>query len=276
MNRLSIATLRERVTDRDLEILQDVEAFRLLTTQHIQRLHFHAGHDSVSAAARACNRVLARLRGLDLVRSLSRRVGGIRRGSAGYVWHLGPSGDRLLRQLHGDPVRRRFTEPSTRFTDHTLAVAELGVGLRHAAQQGLVDLPLLRTEPACWRSSLNRHGVAEQLKPDLHAVTATGQFEDHWFIEMDTGSEHAPVVLGQCHAYQRFALTGRYQAEHAVFPTVLWVVPHDARAAALKASIADDLQLDEDFFRFVTTDDALRLITGAAPSQPTNGASAGD
>lgn len=178
--------------------------------------------------------------------------------------------------MDSTPVRRRFTEPSTRFTQHTLAVAELGIGLRHAAHQGLIELSLLRTEPACWHSSLNRHGVAEQLKPDLHLVTAAGQFEDHWFIEMDTGSEHVPVVLGQCHVYQRFALTGRYQAEHAVFPTVLWVVPHDARAASLKTSITDDPQLDENLFRFVTTDNALALITATAPNEPTNGTSVDD
>ena len=114
------------------------------------------------------------------------------------------------------------------------------------------------TEPASWQQSLSRHGTAQWLKPDLRLVTATADDEFHWFVEADLATEHLPVILRQCAAYEAFRATGRYQAEHGLFPAVLWVTPTPARAAALRAAVAASAAsggLDSALFLVCTADE---------------------
>ncbi|QLY30388.1 replication-relaxation family protein [Nocardia huaxiensis] len=230
--------LREQLSERDIAIVEDVERFRLLTTRQIQRLHFTTGHQSVAAATRATTRVLQRLRGHGVISTLTRRVGGVRQGSDSLTWQLTATGDRLLRHLHGRAYRRRYREPSPEFTKHTLTVANLGVLLREAEQAGRIELSEIGVEGQARRMFVGRHGAREVLKPDLYAVTAGREFEHHWFIEADRGTEHDPHLARKLGAYSRFFKSGRYQAEHGLFPSVLWVVPDDKRAAVLSALIA--------------------------------------
>ena len=231
MTRSDVANLRDRLTDRDLAVLQDVAKFRLLTTRQIQRLHFDTAHATPVAAARACNRTLARLRDARVLRALERRIGGVRAGSAGFVWYLGPSGERLLQTLDPSAVggRHNYREPSRHFVEHTLAIAELAVQTIEAERAGDLEVLELQTEPASWQQSLSRFGTTQTLKPDLRLVTASGDYEQHRFVEADMATEHLPVILRQCAAYQAFRATGRYQAAHGLFPAVLWVTPTPAR-----------------------------------------------
>ena len=113
MTRSDLDTLADRLTERDYELLRDVEKYRLLTTRHVQRLHFDPVHPTPTASARSCNRALARLRDARVLKALDRRIGGVRAGSAGFVWYLGPAGDRMLRSKDPDgrPGRRNYREP---------------------------------------------------------------------------------------------------------------------------------------------------------------------
>lgn len=248
-----LSQLREQLSDRDLDILRDVERFRLLSTRQIQRLHFTTGHQTASAATRACTRVMGRLRDHGLVSTLSRRVGGVRQGSAGLTWQLAATGDRLLRSLRGDPHRRRFSEPSPDFVEHTLLAAELGVQLREAAYRGDLELTDLSAERGAWRTFLGPHGATAWLRPDLHAVTAGDTYEQHWFIEADRSREHGPHLLRKLEAYASFLRSGRYQATHGLFPTVLWVVP-DARRIRELTTLAGQSSAPSEIFQYITTD----------------------
>src|SRR5664279_1983966 len=200
----NLLQLRDRLSDRDQEILASLDAHRLMTTRQLQRLHFGLGHSGPASATRATTRVLGRLLGLRLVDRLERRIGGVRRGSAGYVWQLGPAGERLQRLGRSDK-RRRYVEPGDRYLAHSLAVSELAVRLHEATAAGRLELSRLEAEPDCWRSFLGQHGQAEWLKPDLFAITASGDFEDHWFIEADLATEHPPVIVRKCRSYQRLS-----------------------------------------------------------------------
>jgi hypothetical protein len=181
-----------------------------------------------------------RLRKLAVLRALERRIGGARSGSAGFVWYLGPAGERLLRDLDPNALRgrRNYREPSGQFVDHTLAVAELAVQTIEAARLGAIDVLQIETEPASWQQSLSPQGTVQWLKPDLRIVTATAEHEIHRFVEADLATEHLPVIVRQCQAYEMYRATGRYQAAHGLFPAVLWVVPTRARAAALRGAVA--------------------------------------
>lgn len=251
MSAPTTAGLLDSLSDRDLAILRSLQAHRLLTTRLIQRLHFANGHATLSAATRATTRVMNRLQQRGLVTRIRQRVGGVRQGSAGMAYHLGPGGESLLRSLSGGP-RRRYVEPSMAFITHTLTVAELAVRLHEASTTGRFEVARLQTEPSCWRTFLGRHGAREWLKPDLYAVTASGDFEDEWFLEADLASEHIPAVIRKAHVYQRYAATGAHQAEHEVFPAVIWVVPDASRESAIRSALASDKALAPELFRVVT------------------------
>jgi hypothetical protein len=263
MTRSDLFKIKDALTDRDLAVLRDVAKFRLLTTKQIQRLHFDTVHRTPVAAARACNRTLARLRDAGVLRALDRRIGGVRAGSAGFVWYAGPAGERLLQTLEHGVVasRHNYQEPTRHFVEHTLAIAELAVQTIETARAGDLEVLELQTEPASWQKSLSPVGTVQTLKPDLLLVTAAGDYENHWLIEADLATEHLPVILRQCAAYEAFRATGRYQALHGLFPAVLWVTPTQARAASVRAAVAATTSPDSNAFLVCSFKDYRSVIT---------------
>jgi hypothetical protein len=266
----SIATLQSMVTPRDMEILRLIREHRFLTTKQIQRLLFW-DHASPGAAIRACIRVMSRLELRALIFKLSRQIGGIHAGSGSYIWGIDDAGDRLLRAENTtkDAKRQRTFEPSPLFLAHTLAIAETRVMLEEAAHQGELELVAVRTEPINWRTFVGRGGLAQTLKPDLHAVTALGEFEDHWFIEIDNGTESLPTVLNKCQTYQRYFESGREQQASGIFPRVVWLMVDARRRSNLLAAIESDKRLDERLFLAVGPDEFIPFVTdAAAPDAP--------
>lgn len=268
MSPADTASLLMQLSERDVALLESLRSYRLLTTAQIRRLHFAHGHATVAAASGATMRVLIRLETRHLVTRLARHIGGVRAGSSGITWQLGSTGERLLRTMHGQKHRRRYVEPSPAFTAHTLAVAEFAIGLHELQDQGTAELVSLETEPSCWRSFVGPHGTLEWLKPDLYVVTASGDYEDHWFLEADLATEHPPVVVRKAKVYQRYAATGAHQARHGLFPAVVWVVPDTARQGALRAALADDKAIQPGLFRVITTGEFGGLITRGHPDPP--------
>jgi hypothetical protein len=268
MTRSDLDILKDRLTDRDYKLLRDVEKFRLLSTKHIQRLHFDPVHPTPTASARSCIRTLSRLRDALVLKSLERRIGGARAGSAGFVWYVGPVGERILRSLDPPVVsgRHNYREPSRHFVEHTLAISELAVRIIEAGRHDELEVLKVQAEPASWQQSLSKFGTTLTLKPDLRLVTGSGDYEHHWFIEVDMASEHMPVIMRQCAAYEAFRATGRYQATHGLFPAVLWVVPGSARAEAIRAAVAATAGLDPALFRVCITDEYLEVVA-SLPSE---------
>lgn len=248
--------------ERDRGILDSVAAHRFLTTYQIQRLHF-SHHTSPEASSRICRRVLQRLHQLRVLEHLERRVGGVRAGSASYVWRVGLLGDRLLRLDTADQPRRRRKEPSLRHLEHCLAIADSHLMLRDLAASGRFELLQVQTEPRCWRTSDSAGFGNSTLKPDLYAVTASGDYEDHWFCEIDRATESLPTLLRKCAQYEAYRRTGSEQDQHGVFPLVVWVVPDQARADKLQIAVRSSRNLDADLYRVCVPDSFAAVITGA-------------
>jgi Replication-relaxation len=262
LGRRGLVRLSDTLSQRDRQVLSVVAAHRFLTTRQIEAFCF-TDHVSALAAARGCRRVLARLHELRVLNRLERRIGGVRAGSASFVWTVGPVGDRLLRDGSGQP-RRRWHEPSATFLDHALAVADTHLRLRRAAGQGAFDLVGVDLEPACWRSYLNGAGGSETLRPDLYVVTASDAYEHCWFIEVDRGSESLPRLLSKCGQYEAYRRSGREQQRTGTFPLVLWVFPDERRAAKLQRAIATAPRLDPQLFRCVVGEQHVETIAGGA------------
>lgn len=263
-----IRDLEQHLTERDIRILQDVERFRILRSDHIRRLHFGTAplgtHATQLAATRATNRVLGRLEQLAVIVRLGRRVGGPKYGSSATSWQLGAAGERFLRALRGDPDRRKFAEPGTTFAAHTLAVADVAVELIERARSGTYEVLELHTEPTCWRP-FQYGGSAVTLKPDLLVVTADPITETHTFVEVDRGTEHLPAIRRKCDVYQRYYRDGSEERTRGLFPAVVWVVPDEPRATALRTAIESDSTLDPDLFTVVTVDAAIATLAPYVP-----------
>lgn len=265
--RLSAAALdriRDRLSDRDRAILASVDQHQFLTAGQIELLHFAT--IAPQARGRITRRALARLRGLRVLDTLDRRIGGTRAGSQGFIYHVGVAGDRLLERPRGRSGRLRY-EPTTRFVDHRLAIAEAHIGLITAQRAGVIDLVDSAVEPASWRHYTGIGSARRTLKPDLFAETATGdELVRAWFIEIDCGSEHIPTVLDKCREYEAYRQTGIEQDHHGAFPLVVWSMSHTnpERAARrrrdLAEAIAADRRLPSLLFRIVAPEEVLPLI----------------
>jgi hypothetical protein len=257
VSRAGLQHLWRSLSERDLAILASVGACRLLTAQQIQRWHFPADarHHTRAGAERVARRVLARLVQYRLLARLQRRIGGVRAGSAGYVYALGPVGHRLMDD--GGP-RQRTREPSPQFVDHTLAVAEVVVSLAEADRAAAMELLEWQPEPQCWRRFQTTAGV-ETLKPDLRLTLADDEQEYHWFVEVDRGTAHLPTLLGKCARYAAYYQTGQEQAAEGVFPRVAWLTTAE-RAEQLPAAIANDTRLPQAVFVVAAEDNWRELL----------------
>lgn len=245
--------LGSRLSSRDWGVLTSIRDFRLMSVDQLRRLHF-SDHASEASSSRVCRRVLERLAASGLVARLERRIGGIRAGSSGHVYTLSPLGHRLL----GSGTRKRLGEPGLAFVQHTLAVAELAVGLMGTSEVEILDL---QPEPNAWRSFSDAL-IQATLKPDLFVRLGTEDEELSWFVEVDCGTESAPTIQRKCQAYVRYHRSGVEQHRHGVFPRTLWVGPTERRVLQLRKAIQSDPRLDPRLFTVATSKHAVAVLTG--------------
>jgi hypothetical protein len=239
--------LAAALSARDWAVLDSLAAWRLMTTDQLRRLHFM----SLGTAGSSGRTVRAALRRLAVevgaVRHLVRRIGGVRAGSSGYVWHLTGVGRRLLGTPAAPVIMRRLrlaavavSEPSPRTLDHTVAVSEVAVRLDEARRAERLELLRLEAEPDCWREHLGSVGQRLRVKPDLFTITAVpgGEFQDLWFVEVDRATETLATIRRKADAYAAYHRSGVEQARSGVFPRVLWATPDMARAKAIRRELA--------------------------------------
>lgn len=260
--RVAARRCRRHLSERELAVMASVSRYRYLSARQIEELHFF-DHASPLTGARTCRRVLERLTDVGVLRRLERRIGGVRAGSASFVYALAPLGHRILDNGNGGRVRRR--EPSEEFLDHTLAIAELAVNL-HRLARGDESVAIIRIEPepGCWRRFTADLEGTQTLKPDLTVSLRAGDYEYLWFIEVDLATHSGAAVVRKCHLYHRYWSTGIEQDRSGIFPRVLFVTPGLRRAGLLKRSIASARHLNHELFTVTTIEDAGGCLTGAA------------
>jgi hypothetical protein len=248
---------------RDRAVLTTLRQLRVATGHQLERLHFADTTD------RQRRRALERLERQHLIVRLPRRVGGIRAGSAGSVFALDLAGQRLTNQ-RGPAGGRRIERPWTPgwpFLAHALAVTELYLRLVEAHRRRQLELLDFHAEPACWRSFETAAGWTT-LKPDAALQLGAGAYEDHWFVEVDRGTESPATIERKASVYRGYWATGHEQAAHGVFPLVLWLVPDEPRAQLLRTALQRSPVDAGRLHTVVPFDRALvRLAEGAAEDQ---------
>ncbi|WP_326955141.1 replication-relaxation family protein [Amycolatopsis sp. NBC_01286] len=255
----------ERLSPRDWEILKSLRQLQLLTGHQLQRLHFAVGRPDTQA--RKTRAALQRLFTLELVVRLRRRIGGLRTGSAGYLYGLSGLGAAVLDLGQAPSQRhRRAYEAQTAFQDHTLAVAETYVQLVERTRAGRAELLDFTFEPRCWRTFYGVGGALTTLKPDGYARVGIGGWEYSTFLEIDLNSESAPTIRRKLEAYVRYWNSGAEQRQYGVFPRVWWFVPDGTRAAVITREIHKLLKEARVLFRVGLLHEAADVLT-----QPTEG-----
>lgn len=220
-----VAVLGAALSDRDRQVLATLSRVRVATALQLQHLHF------ADVSARQARHVLASLTERGLLARLRRVVGGVRAGSAGYVYTLGPAGVRLAAESGRRP--QKPWELGALFLAHSLAVTQLYAQLVSASRAGRFALLDFAAEPACWRSFHGPGGGRVVLKPDAALRLGLGAYEDRWFVEVDRGTESLSTVARKCELYRQYWQSGIEQARSGVFPRVLWLVPDAHRYDAL-------------------------------------------
>lgn len=208
--------LAARLSDRDRRVLRWLADLRLATGQQLETLTFTELRDHSRSVVRG--RVLARLVRWGLIELVDRRIGGAASGSTSGIYRLSHAGQVLL-----TPAAPRATKPYTpRFTEHTLATAQLAADLVQAKQMKDFSLPVFVTEPASWVPD----GLGNYLKPDAYLQLQTAALTLHWWVEIDRGSESLPTLERKLHTYLNFIARGQ-RGPHDLVPRVLVVVPDD-------------------------------------------------
>lgn len=260
LSRQQLEVVEGRLSERDKQILIALQRYRYLLTTQIQRLFF-TDATTPTAAHRATARAVKRLKELGVIDHLARRIGGVRAGSGGLVWYLTHAGERVLRlrEQSVSPVRR-FFEPSAYFLAHSLAVADIAVQLTELCREGRgMSLTVLQPEPECWRT-YSEYGSMLSLKPDLFAITVSGQYEDRWFIEVDLDTESPTKIIDKCERYHKYYRSGLEQEEAGVFPLTVWIVPTVERKNRLIHAIREAFDKQPRLFAVITQDELTHLI----------------
>jgi hypothetical protein len=250
--------LRGELTDRDWRIMADLDRVRVATGAQLEALHF------ADVARRRAQRHLAVLAERRILARLPRTVGGARAGSRGHVYALDVAGRRLVDGVAG----RRPQRPRTvgrPYLAHALAITDVYVGLVLAERAEQLRIRRFVGEPGCWRSFFGSGGARAWVKPDAYTVLDVDGFEDHWFVEVDCGTEAVSTLERKFAAYLAYARAGVEQTRHEVFPKVLWLVPDAGRTAVLMRVVErQPREMQRVFAVAITTDAVLRLRQGAA------------
>jgi hypothetical protein len=249
-----LAALRAQLRPIDWSILNDVGRLNVASGQQLRRLHYQDS-DTGRRMARLDLRGLVEGRRLG---RLGRSVGGRRAGSEGWTYALDVAGKRLL-----NPERRRQWEPWTpdsHHLRHALAVSELYVQLRELERLNAIELERFDAEPTCWRFFHGAGGAPLVLKPDAFIATATADYLDSWFIELDRATEPMTLISTKAKTYCRYWQSGREQMTEGVFPTVLFVVPHRDRQAQITDVLSQLPAEYSQLFQVATADSVVRSI----------------
>jgi hypothetical protein len=253
-----IVQLRANLTDRDWQIIATLTRVRVGTSSQLIALHLSdidLRRAQRKLASLVRNRVLARL---------PRTVGGPEGGSVGHVYALDVAGQRLAEVAIGGRPGRPW-RLGRGFLTHSLAVTDVYVRLVLAERAGIFRVVRFAGEPASWHSFHGAGGARMTLKPDAYAVLVVDGYEDHWFLEVDLGTESAPTIGRKCAVYRGYWQSGSEQARIGLFPRVLWLVPDQRRAAVLEGVIRRQSVGAAELFDVAVLGDAVaRWRRGAA------------
>lgn len=204
-----------RLTERDLDVIQAVYEYRVLTTQHLQALFFPSVH-----------RAYERLSALYQHGFLDRRFLGvyIDKMNTPILYVLDKRGAEVLQAQRGIEVEwsSSLKQVSTQFLEHGLAINQVRIAFTLAcrAQAGF-ELVRWRGENdlkadydrVTIRTATGRSETVS-LIPDSYFVLNTPLGVAHFFLELDRGSMATKRFGQKVAAYIQYYRSGVYQQRY--------------------------------------------------------------
>lgn len=253
-----------QLVDKDIQTLYFLNQARYATTSQLARL-FYSDSDKPETAIRRSSFTAQRLLKAGLISHLKRRIGGVRAGSASYVWQITFQGLKLLKS-QDQSVTLRYKnqyEPTQHHVEHTLAITEIFVETVEAARKAEhLSLENFSFEPNSWRSYQKLSGVGITLKPDAYLELVNHEYEDHYFIELDRSTESLSRIVNTCKKYIEYYRSGIEQRQKEVFPYVLWIVPGEERKLSISKAIQKELYNFWELSTVITLDEYSHFIQG--------------
>ena len=251
-----VERLAASLSDRDWGIIETLDRVHIASGKQIERLHFSALPIRSRHVMRW--RVLKRLTDARVLAALDGRVGGARRGSAGYCYVLDSAGQQLARLRSNaadtNARQRRPRTPGQRFVSHAVAVTELFTKLVEHSQHGQFRLADFEIEPA-WAD-----GLGGWLRPDALVQLSRGDTTDYWWLEVDLSTESLPTVQRKLEGYLDFFQRGQIGPD-GVIPRVLVGVPDQPRLSALQGVVRNLPVPAEKLFEVALLADASKVMS---------------
>jgi hypothetical protein len=236
--------VRAALAPRELQVVELVGRFRLLTAGHLRELVFFE-----QASKTPLDRTLKRLTDTGYLVRLARMVGGFGGGSGAYVYQLGRVGWRYLGKGGG-------YRPLRVVDLHTLTIAECFVQLKRLEREGRLTVIAYTPEPG---SHLGVNGIP--LTPDAYVelgmVTPRRRKFLYW-LEVDRGTENADVIRGKLARYSR---ASKVWPEDDIYPYVVFVAEGDVRKRELERIIAGGPEEAQAIFRVYLLDEFAACIS---------------
>lgn len=170
--------------------------------------------------------------------------------------------------------RSRPYTPSQTFLEHTLAIAEayteIVVAVRNTPNLELISMEVegeaarTHVRPASYLFPSKTTKIWPDLFVCLEGVNGNGgRYRDHWYIEVDLGTERSKAITDKCLRYIEYYKTGKPREEHGIIPAVLFVVPDEKRKEAIAGVIGklEDKRYQR-CFAVVTQGEYLAKIVG--------------
>lgn len=223
-----------RLTERDIQIMQAVYEYRVLTTQHLQTLFFSSVHQTY-----------ARLSALYHHGFLDRQFLGVYadKMNTPILYVLDKRGAEVLQARQGIDLAwsKDLKQVTPTFLEHTLAINTVRVAVAKACQQPGFRLVTWQGESEL-KAGYDRVTIRSEsgrlqsvsLIPDSYFVLETPKGTGHFFLELDRGTETTQRFKTKILAYQGYYQSGAYQRRYNTRSLrVLTVTLSETRAANL-------------------------------------------
>lgn len=229
----STAPIPIHLQPRDLDILEAVHTYQVLSTQHIKTLYFPSIHQAY-----------ARLGALYHHGFLDRRFLGVRadKNNTPILYVLDRRGAECLRKERGIEVSWSKKKPVTMtFLEHTLAINTVRIAIAKACMT--LGFSLLKWlgenelkadyDYVTLRSSAGRLRRVSVI-PDSYFVLETPKGIAHCFLELDRGTMTTQRFKTKIQAYQVYYASGAYERRFGTKSLrVLTVTTSEGRATNL-------------------------------------------
>lgn len=241
-------------------LLKALATVRVATVAQLARIEIKQNL-APETTLRTVRKSLKRLVAFGLVRQFPNTANERRIGPPGYVFTLTSLGSRRANRTTAFDTRQRLAwRPKQATLAHWLAITELYADLRAVTLADDLTIREFQAEGDAQRHYRDSYGRKQVLRPDALVRLAVGDRLLSWFVEVDRDTESPRRIADKCRRYRAYELTDLEYRQYGVFPGVVFVVPTEHRAQAIRQVIAAQPADARGLFWVAVKDEAVQTL----------------